>query len=185
MENEITNHWERIYETKSADEVSWTQSVPEPSFSLIKSLANQKQARIVDIGGGDSLLVDFLLADGYTDVTVVDISQHAIERAKKRLGNRSALVKWIQADIRDFVIDKHYDVWHDRAAFHFLTDESDAVNYTKKIKSGDVSNVVIGTFSKTGPSKCSGLILNNMTARASIRSSQMCLIKRIAFRWIT
>nr|WP_288836687.1 class I SAM-dependent methyltransferase [uncultured Flavobacterium sp.] len=157
MENNAKSHWETIYKTKSAEEVSWTQTIPEPSFSLIKSLAENKSCKIIDIGGGDSRLADFLLDDGYTDITVVDISGFAIEKAKQRLASRADLVKWIQSDIRDFIVDQPYDVWHDRAAFHFLTEQKDVDSYAKKVSVGGVKNLIIGTFSKSGPQKCSGL----------------------------
>src|SRR5688572_23583963 len=116
-------HWQKIYETKELKDVSWFQPVPEASLEFLKEFNVQTNARIIDIGGGDSLLVDFLLERGYTDVTVLDISGAALERAKKRLGNKAALVKWIEADATEFTPTTTYDFWHDRAAFHFLTNE--------------------------------------------------------------
>jgi SAM-dependent methyltransferase len=117
------------------------------------------QASIIDIGGGDSNLVDALLERGYTNITVLDISANAIERTKARLGKKAALVQWIVCDVTAFVPNQQYDFWHDRAAFHFLTDNTSVASYTqiaqKAIKPGGY--FVLGTFSNNGPKKCSGL----------------------------
>jgi ribosomal protein L11 methylase PrmA len=115
-----------------------------------------KSASIIDIGGGDSLLVDFLLDLGYTNISVLDISAHAIERAKVRLGEKASLVTWIVSDINDFEPTEMYDLWHDRAAFHFLTKPEDIERYVKLV-SNQAKNLVVGTFSTNGPFKCSGL----------------------------
>lgn len=156
MENTLKAHWEKVYETKTPQEVSWTQEIPQISLDFIASFHLQKDARIIDIGGGDSLLVDNLLDLGYTDISVLDISAHAIERAKRRLGERAALVHWIESDINEFQPNGSYDVWHDRAAFHFLTLPKDIQRYAKLV-SNHAKNMVIGTFSTDGPLKCSGL----------------------------
>lgn len=156
MENTLKAHWEKVYETKSPQEVSWTQEIPQISLYFVDAFHLQKDARIIDIGGGDSLLVDHLLDLGYTDISVLDISAHAIERAKRRLGERATLVHWIESDINDFQPDGSYDLWHDRAAFHFLTLPKDIQRYAKLV-SGHAKNMVIGTFSTDGPLKCSGL----------------------------
>ncbi len=150
-------HWETVYETKTPDQVSWTQEKPEESLKFIHDLGLDKDASIIDIGGGDSKLVDFLLADGYSDVTVLDISGKAIERAKKRLGMLANKVTWIESDINDFVPSRTYSIWHDRAAFHFLTSTEEQERYVKLVNSSVTDFLVIGTFSEDGPLKCSGL----------------------------
>lgn len=150
-------HWETVYETKTPEQVSWTQEKPEESLKFIHDLGLDKDASIIDIGGGDSKLVDFLLADGYSDVTVLDISGKAIERAKKRLGMLADKVTWIESDINDFVPSRTYSVWHDRAAFHFLTSTEEQERYVKLVNSSVTDFLVIGTFSEDGPLKCSGL----------------------------
>lgn len=156
MEN-IKQHWETVYETKTPDQVSWTQEKPEGSLKFIHDLGLEKDASIIDIGGGDSKLVDFLLADGYSDVTVLDISGKAIERAKNRLGMLADKVTWIESDINDFVPSRSYSIWHDRAAFHFLTSIEEQENYVTLVNSSVTNFLVIGTFSENGPLKCSGL----------------------------
>lgn len=150
-------HWETVYETKTPDQVSWTQEKPEGSLKFIHDLGLDKDASIIDIGGGDSKLVDFLLADGYSDVTVLDISGKAIERAKKRLGMLADKVTWIESDINDFVPSRTFSIWHDRAAFHFLTSTEEQERYVKLVNSSVTDFLVIGTFSEDGPLKCSGL----------------------------
>ena len=115
-------HWENIYSTKELTEVSWYQPNPEFSLHLIFKLIDKNDS-IIDIGGGDSFLVDYLLNEGFTDITVLDISENAINRAKQRLGNIDEKVKWVISDITNFLPEKKYDVWHDRAVFHFLLDQ--------------------------------------------------------------
>tara|TARA_B100001059_G_C17750945_1_gene537139 strand:+ start:634 stop:1254 length:621 start_codon:yes stop_codon:yes gene_type:complete len=160
MENfDRKKHWEKVYQTKELKEVSWYQPTPITSLDFIKEFNVPKTAKIIDIGGGDSFLVDSLLDLGYTDVTVLDISSAAIERAKQRLAEKAQNVKWIVADAAAFNPIEKYDFWHDRAAFHFLTDEQDISSYLKiaeqNINSSGV--LVIGTFSEDGPKKCSGI----------------------------
>lgn len=149
-------HWENIYSTKTPEEVSWTQKVPQTSLDLIAKFHLPKSADIIDIGGGDSLLVDHLLEQGYTNISVLDISEAAIERAKKRLGENANKVTWIVKDITKFSPGKSYDLWHDRAVFHFLTSDIDKEYYLDKVAK-HTRHVILGTFSKTGPLKCSGL----------------------------
>jgi SAM-dependent methyltransferase len=156
MENNLKEHWENVYATKTPQEVSWTQERPTISLDFIASFQLKKSASIIDIGGGDSLLVDFLLDLGYTNLSVLDISTHAIERAKVRLGEKASLVTWIVSDINDFEPLQNYDLWHDRAAFHFLTSQKDIERYVELV-SKHVKQLVIGTFSTNGPFKCSGL----------------------------
>lgn len=153
------NHWEQIYTRKGPEDVSWFQEKPVVSLSLIEGAGIEKDASIIDIGGGDSLLVDYLLNLGYTNITVLDISGKALSKAKKRLGDHAKLVKWIEADASHFTPDQKYDLWHDRAAFHFLTNDNDVQNYIRtavdSIKPD--GNLIIGTFSENGPTKCSGI----------------------------
>ena len=152
-------HWEQIYKTKQFDEVSWYQPTPETSLFFFEKFKIPKEAKIIDIGGGDSFLVDNLLDRGYKDITVLDISESALSRAKLRLGERSAKVKWIVADAATFKPTEIYDFWHDRAAFHFLTKEEEIENYINTVQSSIKPSgiLVIGTFSEQGPKKCSGI----------------------------
>jgi SAM-dependent methyltransferase len=152
-------HWEEIYQTKELKNVSWFQEKPETSLSFFEKWNVPLTAKVIDIGGGDSFLVDYLLDLGYQDISVLDISASAIERAKQRLGNRAQLVKWIVSDITTFQSTEKYDFWHDRAAFHFLVNEEDLSNYIDIAhKSLNPSGIlVIGTFSEQGPKKCSGI----------------------------
>ena len=153
------NHWENIYNTKELKDVSWFQVRPETSLDFFKQFKVPTTAKIIDIGGGDSLLVDHLLDLGYQDISVLDISESAIERAKVRLGQKANNVKWIVADAATFVPTEQYDFWHDRAAFHFLTEENEISNYleTAQKSINPKGILVIGTFSEQGPKKCSGI----------------------------
>ena len=160
MENfDRKKHWENIYTTKEPTEVSWYQPRPATSLDLIKTLQLPTTAKIIDVGGGDSLLVDHLLDLGYTEITVLDISAVAIEKAKYRLGEKAQQVIWIVSDVTEFKPATKYDCWHDRAAFHFLTTEKDIETYIhlaeKNINPGGY--LLIGTFSTEGPTKCSGI----------------------------
>lgn len=152
-------HWEKVYNTKALSDVSWYQPVPGESLTFLKELNIPRNAAIIDIGGGDSLFADHLLEKGYTDITVLDISAAAIERAKKRLGKNAARINWLISDITEFIPERQYDFWHDRAAFHFLTSEAEISRYLdtagKAIAPG--GKILIGTFSENGPEKCSGL----------------------------
>ncbi|MCK6648035.1 MAG: class I SAM-dependent methyltransferase [Bacteroidia bacterium] len=152
-------HWENIYQTKALNEVSWYQPNPSTSIGLIEQAEINKHAKIIDIGGGDSFLVDKLLEKGYTNITVLDISEAAITRAKKRLGNDAEKVKWIVNDVSKFDPIEKYDVWHDRAAFHFLTSAKDIDQYVQTVNKGIIKGgkLIIGTFSESGPKKCSGI----------------------------
>src|SRR5687767_15066192 len=121
MDKAKQNHWDTVYKTKSPDQVSWTQEVPTTSLDFIHSFGLKKTANIIDIGGGDSKLVDYLLAEGFENITVLDISAQALSKAKERLGDNAAKINWIVSDITEFEPDTTFDVWHDRATFHFLT----------------------------------------------------------------
>jgi ubiquinone/menaquinone biosynthesis C-methylase UbiE len=153
------NHWETIYQTKSIDEVSWYEPTPQTSLDLIQQNNPSYSAKIIDIGGGDSFLVDHLLELGYQNITVLDISEKALNRAKKRLGKKAEQVKWIVADITHFIPSENYDIWHDRAAFHFLTTAQEIKDYVTTAKNALSKNgqLIIGTFAEDGPLKCSGI----------------------------
>jgi ubiquinone/menaquinone biosynthesis C-methylase UbiE len=152
-------HWETIYQTKSLSEVSWYEPTPQTSLDFIQQFNISPSAKIIDIGGGDSLFVDYLLNLGFQDITVLDISETAIERAKLRLGDNAKQVKWIVADAVNFKTSEKYDFWHDRAAFHFFTEEKDIKKYITTIRKymNKKGILVIGTFSENGPKKCSGI----------------------------
>mgnify|MGYP003636882197 FL=1 len=150
-------HWETVYETKNPDQVSWTQESPKTSLDFIHSFGLQKTAKIIDIGGGDSKLVDYLLDEGFENITVLDISAKSLEKAKTRLGEKANKVNWIVCDITEFEPNMTFDVWHDRATFHFLTTTEQISKYIKTAKKSVNGYMTIGTFSKNGPEKCSGL----------------------------
>lgn len=172
MENfDRKKHWENIYETKQLNEVSWFQPTPETSLNFFKEYKIPTTAKIIDIGGGDSFLVDFLLDLGYQNITVLDISEAALNRAKKRLGNKANQVNWIVADVATFEPIEKYDFWHDRAAFHFLTNEDEVKHYVETVGNSITPNgiLVIGTFSEHGPKKCSGIDIKQYSANTLIK----------------
>lgn len=151
------DYWETVYGTKNPDEVSWTQDVPKISLELIHAFNLERSAKIIDVGGGDSKLVDFLLNEGFDNITVLDISGKAIERAQMRLGEKAQKVTWIECDITEFKPKETYDVWHDRAAFHFLTQQDQIQAYVNLVEKAVSDYLILGTFSENGPKKCSGL----------------------------
>jgi SAM-dependent methyltransferase len=150
-------HWDTVFSTKQPHEVSWTQSIPKTSLDFIHSFNLSKTAKIIDIGSGDSYLVDYLLNQGYENITVLDISEAALNRAKQRLGTRASKVHWIVSDITEFEPSTTYDVWHDRATFHFLTTTTQIAKYISIAAKSISGFLTIGTFSTSGPDKCSGL----------------------------
>jgi SAM-dependent methyltransferase len=150
------SHWEKIYLEKSPQEVSWTQDVPKTSIEFFNDFKLSKTSPIIDVGGGESKFVDYLLEEGYQDISVLDISENAIKRAKDRLGKKSKNIKWIVCDINDFKPMKKYALWHDRAVFHFLTSDININKYVENVKLYS-ENFIVGTFSTSGPKKCSGL----------------------------
>ena len=166
METNRKNHWETVYETKLPNEVSWTQEKPKTSLDFIRQTNLNKSAKIIDIGGGDSKLVDFLLEEGYENISVLDISSKALERTKKRLGRNAEKVNWIVSDITEFKPETAYDIWHDRATFHFLTSSEQIETYRKIIEKWVTSFLIIGTFSEDGPKKCSGLEIKQYSETA-------------------
>ena len=159
MEYDVKKHWDNVWTRKKSNEVSWYQENPKTSVELILSTNPSKNAKIIDVGGGDSNLVDKLLDLGFSDITVLDVSAKALERAKARLGDRAKLVKWIERDIMKFDGDEQYDIWHDRALLHFLTSEEDSKNYVEltrqHVRQGGY--LIVSTFSTRGPMMCSGL----------------------------
>lgn len=169
MDTNDKAHWEQVYQTKSPEQVSWRQAVPQTSLDFIQSLNLPKTAKIIDIGGGDSNLVDHLLLAGYINLTVLDISATALEKATFRLGEQASKVKWIVSDITEFQPKEHYDLWHDRAAFHFLTKENQVNTYVNIVTKAVSQYLIIGTFSVNGPEKCSGLPIRQYT-EASLQS---------------
>lgn len=157
MQSNLKQHWEAVYQTKNANEVSWTQNVPQTSLNFIHSFNLEKSANIIDVGGGDSRLVDFLLNEGFENITVLDISEQALEKAKQRLSRKADKVKWIVSDIIEFKPQENFDLWHDRAAFHFLTTKEQIAKYLNTARNAVKGFLTIGTFSDNGPKKCSGL----------------------------
>ena len=159
-------HWENVYSTKGEKEVSWFQENPAPSLELIELAKPRRDAAIVDIGGGASHLVDHLVVLGFQNITVLDLSEAALAAAKARLGDKAAQVQWIAVDVTKWYPTQPFDIWHDRAAFHFLTAPDDRAAYVarldKAIKPG--GSVIIGTFALDGPEKCSGLPIHRYDA---------------------
>lgn len=150
-------HWENVYKTKEPHQVGWTQQYPEESMKRIEQLKLSKEVPIIDIGGGDSDIPKLLLEQGYTDITVLDISSAAIERAQKKVGSDASKIHWIVSDVTTFTPTRSYGLWHDRAAFHFLIDEPDIEVYLNLLKNYASRYLIMGTFSDIGPTKCSGL----------------------------
>ncbi len=155
--DEIKEHWDRIYKTRSPGERSWTQEFPKTSMDFIHSFHLPLSAKIIDVGGGDSRLVDSLLGEGYENITVLDISEESLQQAKMRLGPLADSVEWIQADILEFAPSGKYDLWHDRAVFHFLTDNEQIEKYIDIARKSVKGYLLMGTFSTSAPPKCSGL----------------------------
>jgi len=151
------NHWDTVYKTTNPNQVSWTQDVPKTSLDFIHSFGLSKTAKIIDIGGGDSKLVDYLLDEGFENITVLDISAQALAKAKLRLGDRAEKVNWVVSDITEFKPDRSFDIWHDRATFHFLTTTDQIGKYIDIARNFVAGFITIGTFSENGPEKCSGL----------------------------
>ncbi len=159
-------HWDRLYASKALEEVSWYQSRPALSLELIESSVVGPSGAILDVGGGDSLLVDHLLEAGYTDLTVLDVSSAALDRARRRLEDVADQVGWIVTDVTRFRPEREYDLWHDRAAFHFLTRAGDRRRYVttleRALRAG--GQAILATFSLEGPARCSGLDVRRYSA---------------------
>ena len=161
-------HWENVYRTKAETEVSWFQKTPTLSLDFIHSAGVGKDAAIIDIGGGESRLVDALLDEGYTALSVLDISQKAVAETQARLGQRASHVTWIVADVTAWESERTYDLWHDRAAFHFLTEPADQDAYVARLVRAlrPGGHLIIGTFALDGPERCSGLPVVRYDARS-------------------
>lgn len=159
MTGDRQTHWDRVYRTKGESEVSWFQETPEPSLDLLQLAGAGPTEAIIDIGGGASRLVDHLLDAGFENVAVLDLSEAALAAARERLGERGAKVRWIAADVTAWEPDEIYDVWHDRAALHFLTAAEDQAAYATRVRKAlrIGGRAIIGTFAPDGPEKCSGL----------------------------
>jgi len=152
-------HWDAVYLSKAPDSVSWFQLHPEPSLAALDWLGVPESASLIDLGGGASNLVDVLLQRGWSDLTVLDISRAALEVAKGRLGDHAAQINWLVADVTTWRPARTYDVWHDRALFHFLTREAHRKAYRHALETavGRSGHVIIATFAPDGPERCSGL----------------------------
>lgn len=153
------DHWTGVYAEKSPTDVSWYQAEPEPSLRALDRFGGEPSSSFIDIGGGASTLVDALLHRGWRDVTVLDIAASALEAAKRRLGDDAAKVRWEDADITDWQPSRRYDVWHDRAVFHFLTEPEQREAYRRALSNGVAAGglVIMATFALDGPERCSGL----------------------------
>lgn len=173
MSIERKNHWETVYETKTSEQMSWTQETPKTSLDFINSFSIAKTANIIDIGGGDSKLVDYLVDSGFENVTVLDISAKALEKTQKRLGSKANKVNWVVSDITEFEPKTTFDVWHDRATFHFLTTPQQISKYMDTARKFVNGYLTIGTFSENGPKKCSGLDIkqyNEVTLTSELKN---------------
>lgn len=158
-EFDATGHWQGVYATKAETGVSWYQETPSPSLELLQVAGATPESAVIDIGGGASMLVDRLLAQGYRDLSVLDISDAALAVARKRIGPQALQVDWIAADVTTWHPSRSYDVWHDRAAFHFLVGDSDRAAYVERLRAAlrKGGHAIVGTFAPDGPERCSGL----------------------------
>jgi trans-aconitate methyltransferase len=152
-------HWQQVYTDKAVHETSWHQANPAPSLNMIAAASRGRSTSLLDVGGGASLLVDRLLDLGFHDLTVLDIAGAALDQARRRLGPRAADVTWIEADVTQFEPARTWEVWHDRAAFHFLTEAADRKRYVAVLKRAlaDNGQAIIAAFAPDGPRRCSGL----------------------------
>lgn len=153
------SHWQQVYTTKHENEVSWFQERADISLAMIAAAGATRDSAIIDVGGGESHLVDTLLQDGYRTLAVLDISAVALQIDQQRLGSASARVDWIVTDVTTWQPQRQYDIWHDRAAFHFLTEPADRAAYIARLRQAlaPAGQAIIGTFALDGPEKCSGL----------------------------
>ncbi|MBN9986329.1 class I SAM-dependent methyltransferase [Rhizobium sp. 25PS6] len=168
MTGEKREHWDEVYRTKPADSVSWYQPTPGPSLRALDELQLPATASLIDVGGGASSLVDRLVERGWSDLTVLDIAAPALDVAKARLRDEAARITWVVADVTSWQPDRHYDVWHDRAVFHFLTEPEQRLAYRRALETGTAagSAVIIATFAPDGPERCSGLPVQRYDAVA-------------------
>lgn len=153
-----TSHWDSVWQSRRAEELSWHQEEPELSLRLVREVSTPSSS-VIDVGGGASRLVDRLLAHGHRDVTVIDIAGAALEQARLRLADRAALVTWVTGDITNHDFGRTFDVWHDRAVFHFLTDDAERARYlaTMRVSLASGAHAILATFAHDGPDRCSGL----------------------------
>ena len=158
MNYNLKSHWEKIYDEKNEDEVSWFQKETNESIKMIQS-AGIENPKIIDVGSGRSKLLKNLIEIGYNHLTYLDISESALEKSKEFLGEQSNKVRWISKDILSFMTDEKFDIWHDRAVFHFLNEENLIRKYIEIVEKNisESGHLIIGTFSENGPLKCSGL----------------------------
>lgn len=160
-------HWERVYTTKSTEQVSWFQEHARRSLALIQKTGVSHSASIIDVGGGASTLAKDLILHGYSTITVLDLSAKALSEAKQHMGSHAASVEWLEADITTAILPTHhYDLWHDRAVFHFLTTQNQREAYIKNVRHSvkPGGHVIVATFAKDGPEKCSGLPVTRYNA---------------------
>ncbi|MBF0456298.1 MAG: class I SAM-dependent methyltransferase [Nitrospirae bacterium] len=188
--NERKKHWDNVYKNKQPDKLSWYEKYPVVSFDMIDATGVGPDANIIDVGGGTSSLAEHLLRNGYRRITVLDIAPSALEMAKERLGDKANDVKWIEADIMDVSLTEDYDVWHDRAVFHFLAGAQDRKRYIDAVKQSLKmgGHIIVATFSIDGPLKCSGLDVvrySPQTLHNEFGSDFFTLIESIGIEHIT
>ena len=183
------SHWQQVYLSKSEQQVSWSQPDPQPSLGLIEKFSGGTAASIVDIGGGASRLVDALVQGGFGEITVLDLSEAALQAAKERLGSAGASIRWVAADVTSWQPPHPFDIWHDRAAFHFLVEEKDRKAYIERLSSGVKAggHAIIATFAPDGPEKCSGLPVQRYDAESLGKAigSGFELVEHQAHRHVT
>ena len=174
------DHWETVYTSKAEDQVSWFQETPAISLELIELAGGIRSSGVIDVGGGASRLADCLVSRGYEDVTVLDLSAAALARAQSRMGEEASRVTWIAADVTTWEPSRGYDIWHDRAAFHFLTSQADQGAYVSRLRRAlrPGGHAIVGTFAPDGPERCSGLAVNrhDSTSLAVLLGSGFALI---------
>jgi SAM-dependent methyltransferase len=176
-------HWERIYAEKDPEQLSWHEATPERSLALIEATKLSHGAAILDVGGGTSGLASQLLDAGYTDITVIDISRPALNASQARLGNAAGRVKWVEGDVRTHGFGRQFDVWHDRAVFHFMVEPADRQGYLRVLRRTlrPDGHLIIATFGPDGPTRCSGLPV----ARYGAQDLSRRLGREFEFVWTT
>ena len=179
MATDAKQHWENVFATKQENEVSWFQPYPKTSIELLELFNLSLDSNIIDVGSGDSHFVDVLIEKGFRNIFVLDISENALERCKKRLGEKAAMVNWIVSDILDFKPALKFDFWHDRAAFHFLTSEERINTYISIAENNINKNgyLILGTFSDSGPTKCSGREIKQYTEASMSQRFERCFTR--------